>query len=109
MTTRQRDPDHPVLQQAWRHEVVGFTFDGLAEEPYLDLVLRHSDTKVIRRLRFFSPTEIRISGPSMNWGIAIADVRARQLEGLGVEVYNFEGSEAPIEFSARDVVELPMT
>ena len=43
----------------------------------------------------------------MNWGLAIRDVRARQMEGIGVEVYNFENSEAPIEFFARDVTEAP--
>jgi hypothetical protein len=106
MTTRARNPDHPILREAWKHEVVGFHYDGLAEEPYLDLVLRHAETKVIRRLRFFSPTEISISGPHMNWGLAIADVRQRQMERIGVEVYNFENSQGPAEFYARDVADV---
>lgn len=42
----------------------------------------------------------------MNWGLAIRDVRARQMEGIGAEVYNFENDEGPVEFFARDVSEL---
>lgn len=106
MTARSRDPDHPILPEAWKHELVGFHYDGMSDEPFLDLVLRHADTRAIRRLRFFSPTELRIGQPRMNWGLAIRDVRARQMEGIGVEVYNFENSEASIEFVARDVAEL---
>jgi hypothetical protein len=107
MTTPPGDPDHPILGEAWKHEVVGFHYDGLAEEPYLDLVLRHAETKAIRKLRFFSPREIRISDPRMNWGLAIADVRRRQMEGIGVEVYTFENSEGTAELYARDVAEVP--
>lgn len=106
MSAPTRDPDHPVLPQAWKHELVGFHYDGLAEEPFLDLVLRHAETSVVRRLRFLSPTELRIGQPHMNWGLALRDVRARQMEGVGVEVYNFENSQAPIEFFARDVAEV---
>lgn len=109
MANRPRDPDHPVLQEAWKHEVVGFQYVGLAEEPYLDLLLRHADTRAIRRLRYFSPTQVRIRDTGMNWGLGIADIRARQLQGIGVEVYNFEADEGPVEFLARDVVELPVT
>jgi hypothetical protein len=107
MSAPTRDPDHPILPEAWKHELVGFRYDGLSGEPFLDLVLRHADTRAIRRLRFFSPADLRIGQPHMNWGLAIVDVRARQMEGIGVEVYNFENSEAPIEFFARDVTEAP--
>jgi hypothetical protein len=106
MSAPTRDPDHPILLDAWKHELVGFHYDGLAEEPFIDLVLRHADTGVIRRLRFFSPTDLRIGSPRMNWGLAIRDVSARQMEGIGVEVYNFENSDAPIEFFARAVLEV---
>lgn len=67
MGQRERDPDHPVLPEEWKHEVVGFHYERLAEEPFLDLVLRHVETKTIRRLRFLSPRDIRIEGPCMNW------------------------------------------
>jgi len=45
----------------------------------------------------------------MNWGLAIADIRARQLQGIGVELHNFEADEGPMELLARDVVELPVS
>ena len=63
----------------------------------------------IRRLRFFSPTQVRIRDAGMNWGLAIADIRARQLQGIGVELHNFEADEGPMELLARDVVELPVS
>jgi hypothetical protein len=106
MTPRSTDPDHPILQEAWKHELVGFQYDGLADEPYLDLVLRHAETKAIRRLRFLSPSEISINGPRMNWGLAIADVRRRQMQDIGVEVYNFENSPGFAQLYARDVVDV---
>lgn len=106
MAAHARDPDHPILAEAWKHELVGFHYDGLADEAFLDLVLRHAETKAVRRLRFFSPADLRIRNPLMNWGLAIRDVRARQMEGIGVEVYNFENDEGPVEFFARDVAEL---
>jgi hypothetical protein len=105
VTTRARDPEHPILREAWKHEVVGFQYDGLAQEPYLDLLLRHAETKAVRRLRFYSPSDISITGPHMNWGLAISDVRQRQMEGIGVHVYNFENSPGPAQFYARDVID----
>ena len=39
------------------------------------------------------------------YGLAIADVRARQMEGIGVKVYNFEGFGG-VSFFARDVVDV---
>ncbi len=109
MPKRTRAPDHPILKDAWRHEVVGVHYDGLADEPYLDLVLRHADSKMLRRLRFFSPQQVRISGfPNMTWGLAISDVSSRGMEGIGVEVYDFESSgPSAAELYARDVVEVP--
>jgi hypothetical protein len=106
MTSVSRSPEHPVLEDAWKHELVGFHYDGLADEPYIDLVLRHAETKAIRRLRFLSPREISLNGPHMNWGLAIADVRQRQMGGIGVEVYNFENSQGSAEFYARDVIDV---
>lgn len=108
MSALPRDPPHPILQEVWKHEVVGFQYVGLADEPYLDLVLRHVETQVVRSLRFFSPTQVRIRDSGMNWGLAIDDIRARQMQGIGVRVYNFEADEGPVELLARDVVELPV-
>jgi hypothetical protein len=45
----------------------------------------------------------------MNWGLAIADARQRQMEGIGVQVYNFENSQGPAEFYARDVIDVTGT
>jgi hypothetical protein len=105
MAPQARDPEHSILREAWKHELVGFNYNGLAEEPYIDLVLRHAESKVIRRLRFFSPQELSISSLQMNWGLAIADVRQRQMQGIGVRVFNFENGPGPAEFYAREVID----
>jgi hypothetical protein len=33
MTSPSRNPEHPVLKDVWKHELVGFHYDGLADEP----------------------------------------------------------------------------
>jgi hypothetical protein len=107
MTRREGDPDHPILPEARKHEIVGFHYDGLADEPYLDLELRHAETKAIRRLRFFSPSGVNIKGvpPVLDGGLVVADVRQRQLWLTGVRVYSFEPCPDTFEFWARDVVD----
>jgi hypothetical protein len=105
MTLKAEDPSHPILREAHKHEIVGYHYDGLAEEPYLDLVLRHTETKAIRRLRFYSPRDVSISEPYMNSGMAIADVHHRQMERTRVRVFNFEASSGMAQFYARDVID----
>jgi hypothetical protein len=101
------DPDHPILRDVRLHEVVGLCWDRTAEEPFLDLTLRHTQTSEVKRLRFWSPRDIHVDPDiaAYQYGLTIADVRTRQLEGIGVEVYNFEGF-GDIRFFARDVVDV---
>lgn len=58
----QRDPDHPILADAWKYEVVEFHWSTTGDEPNADLVLRHAENGSIRRLRFRRPEEVRFAG-----------------------------------------------
>ena len=100
-----RDPDHPILPDAWKWEIVGMRveLDPLDEaEPYLDLTVRRGGGRQV--LRFWSPRDLRIAegGPRMTHGMAILDVRARGLEGIGVRVDDFEADS--VRVVARSVV-----
>lgn len=106
MTGTQTDPDHPILREAWKHEVIGFRWHRIGDDPGVDLVLQHAETKVLKRLRFVGAREVVFSDTGMNWGLEILDVSARQLEGVRVHVHNFETSPGPVELYARDVAEL---
>ncbi len=103
----QRDPDHPILPDAWKYEVVEFHWaradDG---ERYVDLVLRHADTGAERSLRFRRPEDVRFADVGMQWGLFIDDIGARQLQGPHVRVGNFENAAAPVELMALDVVDV---
>ncbi len=101
------DPDHPILPDARRYEVIALHWDRSVEEPYLELTLRHTDALSVRRLRFLSPRDLHVDPgiAAYQYGFAIANVRARQMEGLGVEVYNFEGFGG-VRFFARDVIDV---
>lgn len=101
------DPDHPILPDARRYEVIALHWDRSVEDSYLELTLRHTQTFAVRRLRFLSPRDLHVDPEiaGVQYGFAIADVRARQMEGLGVEVYNFE-SFGGVRFFARDVIDV---
>src|SRR5437764_10027173 len=100
------DPDHPILDQPWTYEIIGLNYQRPAgAEPYLDLTLQRD--KAVRRLRFYSPSDIRVTrGFPSSSGLCILDVSGRQLEGIGVKVANFENSSGCPEFFARDVSDL---
>lgn len=102
------DPDHPILQRPWEWELTEFCYrtnDGA--EPHLDLVFEKGEVR--KKLRFFSPRDIRISeGFSSTMGLIILDVRGRKLDGLGVQVTNYEAHGGPPEFWAREVEEIPL-
>jgi hypothetical protein len=100
------DPTHPILPESHKYEIVGLRLEldpVEAAEPYLDLTVRRGADR--RVLRFWSPVDLRIEegGPRMTHGLAILDVRSRQLEGIGVRVDDFEGSSGSVRFSARAV------
>lgn len=103
------EPDHPILAHAWRYEIVTFLLERDPEdgsEPYLDLTLRYEHRR--RKLRFWSPVDLEIErgGPRMTSGLVIKDIRARGLEGLGVQVDDFEASQGSVRFLARAVEEI---
>jgi hypothetical protein len=105
--TRPEDPMHPILDKPWEYEIVGFDYQAVEGEPHLDLTLRRGAD--IRQLRFLGPKSINLEegfsdspGPS---GIAILDVRARQMEGLGVHVSDsVTGHDCKLTLWARDVI-----
>ena len=97
------DPDreHSVLPEAWTWEIVGLNLQRVpsdGSEPYLDLTLRRSGAEC--RLRFWSPQQLIIQegGPVLTHGLTIHDISRRGLEGLGVLVYDIEGSTGAVRF-----------
>ena len=102
------DPDHPIIEHPCRYSVVGFCFHRTlddTQESFIDLTLQREQT--VRRLRFLSPQAISIGeGFPHGQGLFIADIRRRGLEGLTVEVGDFESSGGAIQFLARAVVDL---
>ncbi|MDH3594621.1 MAG: hypothetical protein OEU09_06730 [Rhodospirillales bacterium] len=105
----KRDPDHPIIDDPWTYDILGFNYQVDKEDPgksFIDLTLEKEG--VVRRLRFHGPTNLEIEAgfPIPTRGMAILDVRARQLEGIGVEVSDFENSTGSVTFLARAVVDL---
>jgi hypothetical protein len=104
-----QDPEHPILSEAWRYEIVGFRLERAPAdggEPFLDLTLMYANSR--RTLRFWSPNDVEIErgGPRMTSGLVIKDLRARGLEDVGVRVDDFEASAGSVSFVARAVEEL---
>lgn len=104
-----QDPDHPILPEAWRYEIVGLKLERapLDEgEPYLDLTLQYSGRR--RTLLFWSPGDFEIErgGPRMTSGLTIKDLRGRGLCNTGVKVGDFEASTGSVRFVARTVEEI---
>ena len=99
------DRDHPVLPEAWRHQIVGLRLelkprDGA--EPFLDLTLELGGAR--RTLRFFSPQSLEIEeGGPVSGGLRVLDVSGRQLDGLRVRVDDSEATPGSLRFWARDV------
>ncbi len=102
------DPEHPILPDSRRHRIVALRWDVAGPEPFLDLTLRHTQTLAVRRLRFWSPRNLRVGEDFETCvsGLAIADIRRRRIEGVGVEVYNLDTRDS-LRFLARDVTEEP--
>jgi len=84
----REEADNTIIERPWEYELVEFCYRRPEDEgePYLDIVLQKGKEK--RRLRFFSPRDIRISGgPSPSAvGLTILDVRNRQMDVLGFEL-----------------------
>jgi hypothetical protein len=96
-----------VIDRPFEFKLVEFRYiqplDG--SEPHVDLGLLKGT--LFRRLRFFGPQGIQITdGFPNSSGLTILDVTARQLDGLGVRVMNFEPEGGCPEFWARHVVDV---
>jgi hypothetical protein len=105
----EQDPDHPILPEAWRYEIVGFRLERAPEdggEPFLDLTLKLGARR--KTLRFWSPVDVEIErgGPCMTSGLTIRDLRARGLEHVGVKVDDAEATRGAVRFVARLVEDL---
>ena len=101
------DPVHPILADPWTWQLVEFTYHyEIADwrDSYIDMAF--TDGEAFRRLRFFAPQDLRISGFPSAVGMTILDVRHHQLEGIGVRVDCFEQSSNTPTFWASHVVEL---
>jgi hypothetical protein len=102
------DPDHPILDAPWTWELLEFVYHRDPADwrgSYIDMVLERGG--VVRRLRFFAPQDLELSqGLPNTSGMCILDVRARQLDGLGVRVAEFEQSYGTPSFWAARVVDL---
>jgi len=78
----------------------------IPEKSFLDLRLEKNG--LVRNLRFLEPRDIKIEEgfPQPTGGMQILDVSARQLEGITVEVSDFEASWGAITFLARSVTDM---
>jgi len=103
-----KDPDHPVLEAPFTYDIVDLNFHRDLDDPsstWLDLTLQKKD--VVRRLRFPKPQSIQIEeGFPSTPGLCILDVTSRQLDGITVEVGDFEAGGGALKFWAADVIDL---
>lgn len=104
-----KDPDHPIIDQPWQYSIVDFHVhaDSDTGESFIDMTLRREGVQ--RRLRFLDPQNIVIDEgcfPQPTGGMQILDVSHRQLDGLTVEVGDFENEGGAVTFCARQVVDL---
>jgi len=104
-----RDRDHPIVQHPWTYEIESFFYHrdrSDQKSSYIDLVLRKGSE--VRRLRFVGPQDLRIESgfPEPTHGMCILDVSGRQLDGIGVQVSDFEAGGGGLRFYAREVIDL---
>ncbi len=107
------DPEHPILPESHTWEVLEFTYRRDPDdwrESFVDLLFVRD--RVQRRLRFFAPRSLEIprgiSGVMGSWcRVYVADVRRRQLEGMGVRVVSLEPDWCVPSFWAASVIEVP--
>lgn len=102
------DPDHDILDAPYSWELLEFIYRRDTtdyRQSYIDIVFERFGE--VRRLRFFAPQQLSIpEGLPNTFGMVILDVSARQLEGLGVRVANFEQSYGAPSFWAARVVKV---
>ncbi len=105
----EREPDHPVLAEPWKYDIVGLEYHADPDTPKEDcLILALRREGATRRLRFTGVRNLRLEEgfPGRTGGLCITDISARGWEDCGVEVDDFENSGGGIYFYARDVEEI---
>jgi len=104
---RADEPLHPILPRPWTYDLerIDWRPSPLMAETFIDLTFRKGDE--VRRLRFVSPSNVRVDEGFCGQcsGLAIHDVRSRGWDGITVEVCNFE-QDPGITFLAASVVDL---
>jgi len=101
------EPQHPIISEPWTYELerIDWRSSRVIADSYIDLTFRRADER--RRLRFLSPTQVKVDegfcGQCL--GLAIHDIRSRGWDRVRIEVVNFE-QDPGITFFAADVVDL---
>lgn len=103
------DPNHPIIERPWEYDIVEFHYHVDTDDRskcYIDMSLAKGET--VRRLRFWSPRTLKIEEgfPNPTSGMVILDVRHRQMQDIGIHVWDFEASQGAITFWASDVEDL---
>jgi hypothetical protein len=109
--THDDSPDHEIIENPWEYRIVRLDYQRDPDKPcdaFLDLTFSKAES--VRRLRFLRPKNLLIGEgfPDHTAGLVILDISNRQLEGLRVEVANFENSPG-ITFYAAEVLDLDAT
>jgi hypothetical protein len=105
----ERPPRHTILEMPHEYDVVDFRYSVDRQDPdqsFIDLTLEKNGEVVA--LRFWKPINLIIEQgfPAATGGMVFYDVSSYQLEGIGVEVADFEASNGSITFSAKSVERL---
>lgn len=100
------DPCHPLLSDPNSCAVVEFTYRSHPTdllETYIDLLFERNGAN--RRLRFLCPRQVELPRGQMGWWcrVSVADVSARQMEGIRVRVGSFEPDWCAPSFWAASV------
>ena len=97
---------HPILTDPHLYSIVGFNFQkdpwGV-ESSYIELTLMKGNSVI--KLKFIDPTDVWIERgfPQKTSGLSILDVSSRQIQGVSIEVTDFESNYGEIHFFAKDV------
>lgn len=99
---------HPIIHSPHEYEIVYLGYEISIHDyknSYIDIHFKKGEALI--KLRFNQPQGLEIEKGFCGYvsGMEILDIRDRQLDGIGVEVRNFE-QDAGITFLARDVQEL---
>jgi hypothetical protein len=101
------EPNHPIIDEPWTYEIerIDWRPSPVTADSVIDLTFRKGEAR--RRLRFLSPTSVKVDEGFCGqcFGLAIRDIRGRGWDRVRIEVVNFE-QDAGITFYAAAVVDL---